>query len=77
MGAGIAQVAAQSGFTTLLFDLSEPALQKAELAISKNLQSLVDKQRMKEEEKADLKEMVFVVIRPDGETAVCRIDLTK
>ena len=54
MGAGIAQVAAQSGFTTLLFDLSEPALQKAELAISKNLQSLVDKQRMKEEEKADI-----------------------
>ncbi len=31
----------------------------------------------KEEEKADLKEMVFVVINPDGQTGVCRIDLSK
>ena len=31
----------------------------------------------KEEEKPDLKEMVFVVIQPTGETQVCRVDLTK
>ena len=33
---------------------------------------------MKQEEaKSDLKEMVFVVIQPNGETKVCRVDLTK
>jgi len=47
MGSGIAQVAAQSGFTTLLFDLNETVLQHAELSIAKYLQSQVDKQRMK------------------------------
>ncbi|HVT81483.1 MAG TPA: PDZ domain-containing protein [Phycisphaerae bacterium] len=31
----------------------------------------------KEEEKTDLKEMVFVVIQPSGETQVCRVDLSK
>jgi len=31
----------------------------------------------KEEAKADLKEMVFVVIQGSGETAVCRVDMTK
>lgn len=31
----------------------------------------------KEEDKPDLKEMVFVVIQPNGETQVCRVDLTK
>jgi hypothetical protein len=31
----------------------------------------------KEEEKPDLKEMVFVVIQRSGETGVCRVDLTK
>jgi S1-C subfamily serine protease len=30
-----------------------------------------------EEEKPDLKEMVFVVIQRSGETQVCRIDMTK
>ena len=31
----------------------------------------------KESDKPDLKEMVFVVIQPTGETQVCRVDLTK
>ena len=31
----------------------------------------------KEEEKPDLKEMVFVVIQRSGETSVCRVDMTK
>ncbi len=31
----------------------------------------------KEEDNPDLKEMVFVVIQPTGETQVCRVDLTK
>lgn len=51
MGSGIAQVAAQSGFHTILFDLNKDVLNKAQSAIENNLQSLVTKQRISEEQK--------------------------
>ena len=44
MGAGIAQVAAQSGFKTILFDLNDKVLGKAVISIKKSLQYLADKQ---------------------------------
>jgi len=43
MGSGIAQVAAQSGFSTLLYDLDPGALVKARSGIEKSLQILIDK----------------------------------
>ena len=43
MGAGIAQVAAQSGFYTILYDVKKDMLTKAEMAIHNNLQALLDK----------------------------------
>lgn len=46
MGSGIAQVAAQSGFNTILFDLNESVLIKARASIQKNLQYLVDKSKI-------------------------------
>jgi 3-hydroxybutyryl-CoA dehydrogenase len=46
MGSGIAQVAAQAGFTTVLYDISADILEKAKAAIAKNLQSLVDKGKL-------------------------------
>ncbi len=46
MGAGIAQVSAVSGYTTLLFDIDATMLNKAEQSIIKSLQSQVDKGRM-------------------------------
>ncbi len=46
MGSGIAQVAAQSGYPTLLFDVSAAMLEKAGTAIRKNLQWLVDKEKI-------------------------------
>jgi len=46
MGSGIAQVAAQSGFETLLFDINTSVLDKANSSIQKSLQSLVEKQKM-------------------------------
>jgi 3-hydroxybutyryl-CoA dehydrogenase len=46
MGSGIAQTCAQNGFYTLLFDINEEVLQKAKTAIYKNLQTLVDKQKI-------------------------------
>lgn len=51
MGSGIAQAAAQSGIYTILFDLNEAVIQKAQTAIEKNLAALVEKQKMKAEQK--------------------------
>jgi 3-hydroxybutyryl-CoA dehydrogenase len=43
MGSGIAQVAASSGYNTILYELNETVLEKAKAAIEKNLRSLVEK----------------------------------
>lgn len=43
MGSGITQVAAQSGFFTLLYELDPAVLEKAKTTINANLQSLVNK----------------------------------
>ena len=51
MGSGIAQVAAQSGFSVLLFDINEVVLEKGKTSILKNLQWLLDKQKITAEEK--------------------------
>lgn len=50
MGSGIAQAAAQSGIYTILFDLNTEVLQKAEASINQNLDSLVQKQKITEEQ---------------------------
>jgi 3-hydroxybutyryl-CoA dehydrogenase len=46
MGSGIAQAAAQSGIYTILYDLNDDVLQKAETSIQKSLASLVGKQKI-------------------------------
>lgn len=46
MGSGIAQVAAQAGFHTILYELNEAVLEKAKSSIEKNLQFLVDKNKI-------------------------------
>ena len=51
MGSSIAQAAAQSGIYTILFDLNETVIQKAQTAIEKNLASLVEKQKITAEQK--------------------------
>jgi 3-hydroxybutyryl-CoA dehydrogenase len=51
MGSGIAQVAASSGFYTILYELNDAILKKAAFAIEKNLQTLVEKKKITEEEK--------------------------
>ncbi|NCU03612.1 MAG: 3-hydroxybutyryl-CoA dehydrogenase [Chitinophagaceae bacterium] len=55
MGSGIAQAAAQSGMYTLLFDLNKEVLQKAEAVINANLDSLVSKQKITEEQRTAIK----------------------
>ncbi len=51
MGSGIAQVAAQAGFPTILYELNEPALEKASALLGKNLGMLEQKGRIAPGEK--------------------------
>jgi 3-hydroxybutyryl-CoA dehydrogenase len=46
MGSGIAQVAAQSGFDTILYDVRTQAIEEVKLKIEKDLQSLVTKSKI-------------------------------
>jgi len=49
MGSGIAQVAAQSGFPVILFDVSEAMLEKSKATIMAALQKLVEKNKLSTE----------------------------
>lgn len=71
MGSGIAQVAAQNGFHTILFDINDEILEKAGTGIQKNLQYLLDKQKINAEEK----ENTFKRIRFVNDTNDCIADL--
>jgi len=54
MGSGIAHVCAQNGFYTLLYDINTEGIEKAKTAIQKNLNYLVDKQKISVEEKSTI-----------------------
>jgi 3-hydroxybutyryl-CoA dehydrogenase len=71
MGSGIAQVSAQSGFYTLLFDINPAILDKAKLSIGKSLQLLVDKEKVTATEK----ENIFERIRFISDTNDCIADV--
>ncbi len=71
MGSGIAQVCATNGFYTLLFDINNAVLEKAKIAIQKNLQYLVDKQKISEEEKSN----IFQRIKFVNDTNDCIADV--
>ena len=51
MGSGIAQVSAQGGFDTILYDVNETVLEKAKIFIRNNLQYLIDKNKITAKEK--------------------------
>ncbi|MEI9944049.1 MAG: 3-hydroxyacyl-CoA dehydrogenase NAD-binding domain-containing protein [Chitinophagaceae bacterium] len=51
MGRGIAQVSAQAGFHTILYDLNAIALENAKLGIEKSLQKLQEKNKINEIER--------------------------
>ena len=51
MGSGIAQVAAQSGFDVVVREVSQPLVDKGLQSIEKNLQRMVEKGTLKEEER--------------------------
>lgn len=60
MGSGIAQLAASSGFKTILFDTNESILKKSETLIGRNLKLLVEKNKITVEQEADIyKRIIF------------------
>lgn len=62
MGAGIAQVCAQSGLDTVLYDINPDMVQKAKAGIIKNLDGAIERGKMTAEEKeSTLNKLVFVV----------------
>ncbi len=71
MGSGIAQVAAQSNFYTLLFDINPEVLEKAKTAIQNNLQYLSDKGKIS----AADKENIYQRIRFITDTNDCIADI--
>lgn len=54
MGAGIAQVTAQAGYQTILFDLNQQVLDKAQSGLNKGLSGLVAKGKMSEADKTTI-----------------------
>lgn len=54
MGSGIAQVASQSGYTTILFDLNVDVLAKSKLAIESQLAKLVIKEKLNQAKKQEI-----------------------
>ncbi len=71
MGGGIAQVCATAGFATLLFDVSGEAVQKAKEKLYKDLQILVDKQKLT----ADKKEEIWSRLQFISQIDKCKADL--
>lgn len=58
MGSGIAQVAAQAGFHTLLFDMNREALHKAGASITGSMDKLVQKGKITAGEKQNILERI-------------------
>ena len=71
MGSGIAQVAAQSGFPALLFDINNEVLEKAKGNIQQSLQSLVEKEKITSEESNN----IFQRIRFVNDISRCIADI--
>ena len=71
MGSGIAQLTAQSGIYTLLYELNPDALVKARVSIEKNLQSLVEKNKISATEK----EKAFRRIQFTDDLQTCLADV--
>jgi 3-hydroxybutyryl-CoA dehydrogenase len=71
MGSGIAQVAAQSGFTTILYELNEMVLEKAKGSVEKALGTLIEKGKTSEEDKKNtMRRMQFT-----NDIQNCKADL--
>jgi 3-hydroxybutyryl-CoA dehydrogenase len=59
MGSGIAQLSATAAFNTILYELNKDVLEKAKTSIKKNLQSLVQKNKITEEQKEKIFQRIY------------------
>jgi 3-hydroxybutyryl-CoA dehydrogenase len=60
MGSGIAEIAAQNGFNVIQFDVNEQMLLKSKTSIQKSLNKLVEKQKITQQQQAEiLQHIVF------------------
>lgn len=71
MGGGIAQVSAQAGFATVLYELNEEILYRAKNSIDKNLSNLVAKGKMEAEDK----DKTLSRIQFTKDIGACRADI--
>lgn len=71
MGSGIAQVAAQSGFYTLVYEPNPAVMEKAKAGIEKSLQSLAEKGKIT----ADHKEKILQRIQFTDDIQTCLADV--
>ncbi len=71
MGSGIAQLAAGAGFKTILFDISTDMIATAETKLTSDLQKLVSKQKISE----DQREKILNNIDFTSDLNKCRADL--
>jgi 3-hydroxybutyryl-CoA dehydrogenase len=71
MGSGIAQVCAQAGFGTIQFDVNETMLIKSKALIEKNLQLLLEKEKINADKKsAAIEKIIFT-----NNIQTCKADL--
>jgi len=71
MGSGIAQVAAQAGFSTIQFDVNKAMLEKSKAAITASLQKLAEKEKITAAERdAILTRIIFTPVIED-----CKADI--
>ena len=86
MGSGIAQVAASAGFDTMLYDLNQDLLDAAKRKLVKDLEVLAGKQKITEEKKRNILELIHftdqlseckgdIVIEAVVENAAVKINL--
>ena len=73
MGNGIAHVFAQSGFQVSLIDISEKALEKGIATITKNLDRMVAKEKITEQQKNDT--LANITVQTDMKIGLANADL--
>lgn len=71
MGSGIAQVSAQAGFSTILYELNPAVLEKAKINIDKTLESLVEKGKITVADK----EKIRTLIQYTSDLQNCKADV--
>ena len=71
MGSGIAQVSAQAGFSTILYELNLEVLEKAKTNIEKSLYSLVEKGKITETDKKKIQSR----IQYTSDLQICKADV--